>query len=175
MPLQYADLDPTTRRYAYAELERDVAAGTFTVSDRIRPNAADEYRKLLDEALRYYDDRWLEERVAPLLVDFEVRRTPSGGQTTARLPENAARVLAEGSFNHWYMRGVCARAVEEGRHVVEVYRARLSLEPRPESAELEGQRLPAAELLEQLRAPGASGPDAPPLGQPNSGLSIRLV
>lgn len=174
MPLHYENLDPTTRRYALAELERDLESGTFRAPERLRPTAAAEYQRLLSEAIRYYDDLWLEERVGELLVDFEVRRTPSGGQTTAKLPRMAARMLAEGGFNHYYMRGVCLRAIEEGRQVVEVYRARLSLEPRPESAELEGRRLPARELLDHLRGV-AELPAAAPLGQPNSGLSVRLV
>lgn len=177
MPLQYHDLDPTTRRFAIAELERDTAAGTVHVSERVRPGMHDRYGELLRSALAYYDDRWLEEQLAgeQLLVDFEPRRTASGGATTARLPESAARVLAEGDFNHYYMRGVCARAMDEGRHVVEVYRARFSAEPRTESAALEGRRLDAAELLEELRAPSEEGVAPPPLGRPNSGMSVRLV
>lgn len=174
MPLQYENLDPTTRRLAIAELDADIAADRFHVSERLRPGSVAEYQRLLREALRYYDDRWLEERLGGMLVDFEMRRTPSGGETTAKLPEAAPRMLAEHDFNRYYMRGVCLRAIEEARAVVEVYRARLSLEPRPESAELEGHRLPAAELLDQLRGrPSEAG--LPPLGRPNSGLSVRLV
>lgn len=175
MPLHYENLDPTTRRLAIAELDSDVANGTFHVSDRVRPTAVEEYRRLLREAIRYYDDLWLEERAGDLLVDFETRRTASGGQTTAKVPEMAARMLAEGDFNRYYMRGVCLRAVEEQRQVVEVYRARLSLEPRPESEELEGQRLDAKEVLDYLRGVTGSESPAARLGRPNSGLSVRLV
>jgi hypothetical protein len=175
MPLQYENLDPTTRRYALAELDRDVADQSFITSQRLRPGTVEEYQGLLREALSYYDDRWLEEQVRGLLADFETRRTPRGGQTTARLPKNAARMLAEGDFNRYYMRGLCVRAVEEQRAVVEVYRARLSARPRVESAHLEGQRLPAAELLEELRALTPQTLPAATLGRPNSGLSVRLV
>jgi len=175
MPLQYENLDPTTRRYALAELDHDLATGAFHTSERLRPSAVGEYQHLLREALRYYDDLWLEERASDLLVDFETRRTPSGGQTTAKIPQMAARMLAEGDFNRYYMRGVCLRAIDEGREVVEVYRARLSLEPRPESAELEGRRLPAREVLDHLRGLPSADPATAPLGRPNSGLSVRLV
>lgn len=175
MPLHYENLDPTTRRLAIAELDSDVANGTFHVSDRVRPTAGEEYRRLLREAIRYYDDLWLEERASDLLVDFEPRRTTSGAQTTAKVPEMASRMLAEGDFNRYYMRGVCLRAIEEQRQVVEVYRARLSLEPRRESSELEGHRLDAKEVLDYLR--GVTGNESPAarLGRPNSGLSVRLV
>jgi len=136
MPLQYESLDPTTRRFAIAELDSDLATGSYHSSERIRPTAIAEYQRYLHEALRYYDDRWLEEHASDLMVDFEPRRTRSGGQTAVKLPQMAARMLAEGDFNRYYMRGVALRASEEGRQVVEVYRARLSLEPRRESANI---------------------------------------
>jgi hypothetical protein len=175
MPLQYENLDPTTRRYAIAELDHDLSSGAFHVSERLRPEAVAEYQRLLNEALRYYDDRWLEERASDLLVESESRRTRSGGTTTARVPQMAARLLAEGDFNRYYMRGVALRAIEEGRQILEVYRARLSLEPRPESAQLEGNRVPAAEVLAHLRGPLSTDPSVSPLGRTNSGLSVRLV
>jgi hypothetical protein len=174
MPLQYANLDPVTRRGMVEELDRDLANGTVHLSPRLRPAAVDEYRSLLRDALRYYDDLWLEGRVAPLLMDFEMRRTPRGEVTTARLPEGAARVLAEGDFNRYYMRAVARRALAEGQPEVEVYRARLSLEPRAESSELEGAHIPAEQLLADLRAPAPESLAVPRLGRPNSGLSVRL-
>lgn len=175
MPLQYENLDPITRRLALAELDRDLTAGTFHVSERLRPSAVDEYQRLLRDALSYYDDRWLEERLSELLVDFETRRTRSGGTTASKIPRVAPRVLAEGDFNRYYMRGVALRAIEEGRQIVEVYRARLSVEPRPESAELDGRRLPATDVLGHLRGEGSQDPGAGLLGRTNSGLSARLV
>jgi len=175
MPLHYENLDPTTRRYALAELDDDLKSGAFHASERLRPTAIAEYQRLLHEAIRYYDDRWLEDRASDLLIDFETRQTRSGGQTTAKVPEMAARMLTEGDFNRYYMRGVALRAIEEGRQVVEVYRARLSLEPRPESTELEGHRFPAREVLDQLRGLSEAEPTIPRLGRVNSGMSIRLV
>ncbi|HST07262.1 MAG TPA: hypothetical protein VLJ83_03785 [Gemmatimonadaceae bacterium] len=175
MPLQYENLDPITRRYTVAELDQDLANGAFHISERLRPEAVGQYQRLLQEALRYYDDRWLEEHAADLIVESESRRTRSGGTTTARVPQMAARMLAEGDFNRYYMRGIALRAIEEGRQILEVYRARLSMEPRPESAQLEGQRIPAAELLDHLRGPISVDPNVAPLGRTNSGLSVRLV
>jgi hypothetical protein len=175
MPLKYDDLDPETRKFALAEFDGDVERGALTISSRIRPTKTEEYEALLREALAYYDDQWLENRVEGLVVDFELRQTPSGGTTTAKLPSYAPRVLAEGDFNRYYMRGVCARAIAEERGVVEVYRARLSAEPRPESQDLVGQRLDAATLLRELRTRYTDSDPEPALGKPNSGLSVRLV
>ena len=174
MPLQYDNLDPTTRRYAITELDADLTSAAFHASDRLRPTAIAEYQRYLHEAIRYYDDRWLEDHAQDLLVDFEHRRTRSGGTTTAKLPDMAARMLAEGDFNRYYMRGVAQRAIAENREVVEVYRARLSMEPRSESAALEGQRLPAQEVLRYLRGEPVTDPAVTALGRPNSGLSVRL-
>jgi dephospho-CoA kinase len=87
----------------------------------------------------------------------------------------ATRMLAEGDFNRYYMRGVARRAIEEGRQVVEAYRARFSLEPRVESAELEGRRLSATDVLNHLRGQTTGDPAVSALGRPNSGLSVRLV
>jgi hypothetical protein len=175
MPLQYENLDPTTRRFALTELDNDFATGVFHFSERLRVTAVADYQHLIRDAIRYYDDRWLEEHASDLLIDVEPRRTRSGGQTVAKVPQMAARMLAEGDFNRYYMRGVAARAIEEGRQVVEVYRARLSLEPRPESADVEGHRIPARDVLEHLRGPLSADPAVAPLGRTNSGLSVRLV
>jgi hypothetical protein len=71
--------------------------------------------------------------------------------------------------------GVAARAVAEGIPEVEVYRARLSAEPRAESAALEGERLSASALLEELRAATRESLSQATLGRPGSGLSIRLT
>ena len=75
MPLQYTNLDPVTRRAMVEELDRDLADGTMHLSPRLRPAAVSDYQHLLRDALRYYDDLWLEERAAPLLMDFEMRRS----------------------------------------------------------------------------------------------------
>ncbi len=86
-----------------------------------------------------------------------------------------ARACAcRGYFNQYYMRAVTLRAIAEERPEAEVYRARLSLEPRGDSSGLEGAHIPAAQLLAELRAPTAESLAAPRLGRPNSGLSVRL-
>ena len=175
MPLKYENLDPTTRRYSLAELERDIERGAVIASQRLRPGSEERYRELLREALKYYDDQWLEERVTELLEPTEQRSTRTGGRTRVKMPANAARLLAEGDFNRYYMRGVSARALAEGRREVEVYRARLSERPRAASVAIEGERLPAAEVLEELRGLAADNRTGARLSQPNSGMSVRLA
>jgi hypothetical protein len=172
MPLRYESLDPTTRRFAQAELQHDIQHERLRAPERLRRIYAADYPKLLEKSIKYYDDLWLEQQLEERLVDVELRRTPKGGRTAARVPENAARLIAEGAFNHYYMRGLCARAMAEDGCEVEVYRARLSMTPRDESSELEGRRLPPSEMLQELRT---SRRQAAFLGKPGSGLSVRLV
>ena len=84
MPLQYENLDPTTRRYAIAELDHDLSTGAFHVSERLRPEAVAEYERRLHEALRYYDDRWLEEHA------FESLRQMQGSMSLLRCSDPAS-------------------------------------------------------------------------------------
>ena len=175
MPLQYENLDPVTRRFALEELDRDIQDGSFHASERLKKESVEEYQHLLGDAIRYYDDRWLEERVEDLVVEVEPRRTRSGQAINVKVPEMAVRMLTEGDFNRYYMRGISQRAIDEGRGVIEVYRARLSLDARPESAQLEGSRLPPEDVLAWLRGERSEDSPATGLGRPNSGLSVRLV
>ena len=50
MPLQYENLDPTTRRYAIIELDRDLSTSAFHTSERLRPESVAEYQRLLQES-----------------------------------------------------------------------------------------------------------------------------
>jgi hypothetical protein len=175
MGFEFANLDETTRRYMLQELEHDLAQGTLYLSPRLSPEGRASYPDLLAEALRTHDDSWLAEQLRRRgdLNPYEERHTAEGDLVTARLPANAPEVLAGDDFNRFYMRGLCARALAEGVGVVEVYRGRASAQPRPESQALIGQSLPAADLLEDLRA----WPRPPVLGIPtgfNSGLTLRL-
>src|SRR6185503_10149663 len=113
MPLHYENLDPVTRRFALEELDRDIQHGTFHASGRLKPESVNEYQNLLRDAIRYYDDRWLEERVDDLVVEVEPRRTRTGEAINVRVPEMAVRMLTEGDFNRYYMRGISQRAIDE--------------------------------------------------------------
>lgn len=91
-----------------------------------------------------------------------------------KVPINAPQRLAEGEFNRFYIRGLCLRALDEGKSTVVVYRARHSSSPRLESEELIGSAFDAKALLEDLReSPGVDTALGLPPG-PNSGLSARL-
>jgi hypothetical protein len=105
---------------------------------------------------------------------MEERKKPTGGFTSAKVPVNAAEILAEGEFNRFYARGLCLRAVAEGIDKVVVYRGKEVLNPRPESEALLGKHFPVEELLQDLRQHiGTDTALGLPAG-PNSGLRVRF-
>jgi hypothetical protein len=130
---------------------------------------------LLRAACERYNDDWLEGqlRMKGCMTATHIRRTPKGGLTTASVPVTAPQTFAEGEFNRFYARGLCSRAIEENISHVEVYRGKLVQNPRPESEAKIGERLPAKELLNDLR--NAQGVE-PCLGipLPNSGLTFKI-
>ena len=71
-------------------------------------------------------------------------------------------------------RALCRRAIEDGIGELIVYRARPTVNPRPESEALVETTVDPAELLADLRAhPGEATALGIPAG-PNSGISVRL-
>ena len=103
-----------------------------------------------------------------------VKATPSGGTTVARVPRTAPQTFAEGEFNRFYLRGLCLRALDEGKRI-EAYRAKTVTAPRPASLMLVGTKFDPKRLLADLRAhQGIETALGLPVG-PNSGLSGKLV
>jgi len=176
MPLDYENLDERTRQFMLQELDLDVSRESLYMSPRLNERGAENYPSLLRVALGRHDDAWLadELRRGGCLEAFEQRKTRGGGFTTAKVTVTAPETLAEGEFNRFYVRGLCARAIEEGITEVEVYRGKRVKQPRPESQAKIGKMIPAKALLEDLReSPGVEPALGLPPG-PNSGLTIRL-
>ena len=177
MGIHYENLDEKVRDFMLRELELDVRSGTLYISPRLTEAGASAWSDLLREAFEKYDDNWLAAtlRSKGFIRSTEQRRKPNGGITTAKVPRNAPETLAEGEFNRFYIRGLCAYVIEMGGTEVEVYRGKHVSSPRPESQAMIGQRLPAQKLLEDLRtSPGVEPALGLPPG-PNSGLTVRRM
>jgi hypothetical protein len=175
MSIRYESLDAAVRRAMVHELERDQAAGTLYISPRLTGAGAQAWPEILREAFESHDDSWIAAtlRTRGLMRAEEQRRKPKGGFTTAQVPHTAPDTLAEGEYNRFYARGLCAHVVDSGGAEVEVYRGKDVQNPRPESQAMIGRRLPAQNLLDDLRT--AQGVE-PALGLPpgpNSGLTVR--
>jgi hypothetical protein len=175
MALNLVDLDDVTRPYMLSELDRDLAEDKLYVGKYLSQVGIEKYPVLLREAIERGTDESLADALsAPgMFMSHYQRRKQSGGFSQAKVPYTANKTLAEGEFNRFYLRGLCKRAIDKKVHI-EVYRARESSNPRPESQSLIGANLDPATLLEDLREnTGVDTALGLPPG-PNSGLSGRM-
>jgi hypothetical protein len=176
MALIYHDLDEATRQLMLQEMAADVLRGTVQLSKWLTSAGRNHWVELLSRAIENGDDVALacELRRHGYVRQYQICHR-NGRPYQARVPHTAPDTLAEGDFNHYYCRAICRRSLDEGKGVVEVYRAKAVSEPRPRSQQMLGALVDAQRLLDDLRThPG--GIDAAlgiPSG-PNSGLSVRL-
>lgn len=170
MGLRYDNLDDSTREYMLAEFERDLEQDNLYFSVRLSPDGIQDWPEMMKTALAEGTDESLAAEIAKpgRLNPHDIRQGKP-----IKMNKMAHITLGEGEFNRFYIRGVCRRAIDEGRQVV-ACRARFSSEPRSSSLAVDGKEFAPALLLEDLRAhPGTE----PQLGfpGPNSGMSIRLA
>lgn len=176
MSLYYHNLDERTRQLMLEEMDYDINNNQLHISPFLSGQGQHDYPNLLREAIQSGSDETLEKslRTHRRMNRALPRRKPEGGYMIAAAPANAARILAEGEFNRFYIRALARRAIEDGIQELIIFRARPSNNPRPESEALVETTLSPEDLLADLRA----HPDQPPaLGVPsgpNSGLSVRL-
>ncbi|HEU5253508.1 MAG TPA: hypothetical protein VFU16_09320 [Solirubrobacterales bacterium] len=177
MALNLESLDEITRRHMLAELDRDEGQrGSPYISERLSPQGVAAYPNAIREAIANGDDTTLQavlEEPGMLNSHDKSYVSKNGKLVTPKMNVRAPQTLAEGEFNRYYVRGLCARLCAEGGGNVEVYRARKSSWERPESQALIGTQIDANELLEDLRS--HIGEEPALLPDVNSGLSIRLI
>jgi len=112
MGIYYKNLDGECRQFMLEELNKDATAGTLYISPRLNEIGLENWKIILEEAIRNHDDVWLENklRAENYMKDQEQRRKPTGGFTIAKVPVTAPEMLAEGEFNRFYARGLCLKA-----------------------------------------------------------------
>lgn len=166
----FDELSQSTRVYMLQELDLDEAASGPYMSSRFTSEGREQYAALLRSALTDGSPETLYEALNERGI-LEVSETLASG-LIKKVPSNAAQLLADSEFNRYYVRGVC-RAASDGDDdaEVEVYRARVSSKPRPESEDLVGSTVSAKQLLDLLRKAVADPSIAIP--QVGSGLSVR--
>ncbi len=172
----FVNLDETTRKYMLAAIEDADRIGNIYYSTRFNDAGRREWLWLLKHAAQEHNEQWLAEQVESnhLLRELEGGRTPRGNYSVKHIPQEAAAdTLAEGQFNRFYMLGLAKRAKAEGITHLEVYRARPTSSPRPESEEMIGKLIPVDEVEDQLRDTKASLKS--PLLQIRSGISLKLL
>ncbi len=176
MGIYYKNLDDKTREFMLKELEMDIKQENIYISPRLNDVGQSNWISLLKKAISHYNDDWLASKLKVMgcMNTHEIRKTSTGKIIKAKVPVNAPETLAEGEFNRYYARGLCARALKEGINEVVVYRGREVGNPRVESQQKIGQKVSVRDLLEDLRrSPGVEPALGIPPG-PNSGLTICL-
>ncbi len=170
----FVDLDDKTRSYMLKAIEDAERNGQIYYSSRFNAAGKEQWLGLLEEAAREHNEHWLayELEARRLMKEFEVSERPIGRYSIKHVPHTSAETLAEGQFNRFYMLGLCLRAEADGIRELEVYRAKETSSPRPESEALIGTKI-APEILEaELRDSQQSFKSL--LIQPNSGISLKL-
>ena len=175
MPLNLANLDACTRQFMLEELEADLANGTLYQSPQLSEAGRLLYLQLLRAALASGTEASFAEALRS-----QQAVTPPGRWQHAREvgPEEAlasvTERLAEREFHRFYIRGLCRRALDQGVHALEVYRAKPAESGRATAEAMIGIRITATALLEDLSGVFRSWP---PHGLPqcrDPGLSVRL-
>ena len=168
----FENLDEATRRYMLLEIEDAIRSSRLNFSKRFNAAGVVCYPQLLRDAAATGTEATL--AAALVAHDCFLSHLPAT-DPPRKVPANAALLFAEREFNAFYMRGLCHRAIGAGCPV-QVYRAKPSATPRPNSEILEGQTADPKRLLLDLRHSidgKNTGLGLPP--GPNSGLSIRLA
>jgi hypothetical protein len=176
MGLNLEDLDDETRKYMLEEIDMDTASDKIYRSSYLGQRIQGNWPDMIRHAAQTGNDDSLaaELRRPGALNRTTQRRTPRGGMTTARVPYNAAEVLAESEFNRYYVRGLCRRATVNGIPRLEVYRAKHVVEARPESQARIGLLVdPEVVLIDVRASTGVEAALGIPPG-PGSGISIRI-
>lgn len=175
MGIRYESLDTEVRQYMIREVEHDIMNALLYISPRLTEMGAEAWPQILLEACEQHDDNWIAGmlRTRNLLRTHEERRTPKGGITLAKVPNTAADTLAEGEFNRFYARGLCAHILGSGGTEVQAYRGKEVENPRLESQAMIGRLLSAQAVLNDLRSSMGVEPALGLPPGPNSGLSIR--
>ncbi len=170
MGLNYLSLSQTTREFMVDEFNSDINSDSCYTSTRFHEVGKDCYLKIMPKHLSEGDDNSLAEDLRNSDC-FNTHETDKNGKEK-KVPVTAAQIFAEGEFNRFYMRAVSLRAISEDLSI-EVYRARHSENPSPESEALIGKTLDPQILLRDLR--DCKGIETTlGLPRPNSGLSVKI-
>jgi len=155
MPMDFRDLDETTRRHMVEALEEDEAAGVRW-SRLLNGRGLELYPQLMREAIRGGNEETLE----AALTDGSLWRERDGGGK--RVPVKASsRQLAVTEFGIMYTRGLCRRLKAEGETQCRIYRAGRGARMCHECTSWEGKLVDIDELLSNHRRYGGPGPRVP--------------
>ena len=176
MPLRHQNLDTLTRHFMMAEVELDIEAGCLTYSNVLTDQGIRDWPDLLRTATATGNDVTLTKDLRSHSRTRNIcRRTKVNGDFHwVRVTPAQVTKLANATFNHFYVRGLCRRALFEELEELVVYRAAQVDTPRPGANRKVGSLVEPAGVLERLKSgqclEAALGlPD-----KPHSGLSLAI-
>jgi hypothetical protein len=171
MGLSYLSLDQTTRELMVEEFKSDIKSDSCYTSTRFHQVGKDCYFQIMPGHLEKGSDDSLAQDLKANDC-FNMHETDKNGKQK-KVPVTAPQTFAEGEFNRFYMRALSVRSISED-FSIEVYRARYSENPSPESEAMIGKILNSEVLLRDLR--DCKGIETTlGLPRPNSGLSIKVA
>lgn len=172
----FPDLNDEIRALMLDELEQDLANGRLYVGVRLNEDGVHVWPDALADAIRTGDEQTLAATLGLPGGTFirAVEPDPRKRGVSKSVRSDAAVLLAQGEFNRFYIRAVCRAAVDRGEEV-EVYRARYSANPSPETEARVGQRLDPQPVLDDLRVSQGIEPALGIPSHPGSGMSVRLI
>lgn len=165
----FLNLDEETRQLMHSEIKLDSEQQNLYISERLNDIGHRNYESYLIKSVLSGDEESLEQ-----LLDINTHFNPIylRQEKPVRMPSNASTLLSQSEFNRYYIRAICLRAINIGKDVVQIYRARESSWSRPESEAKIGKFILAKDLLEDLR--NSIGKEPTLFPEINSGLSIKL-
>ena len=174
MKFNFENLDKETRQIMLDEIKQDISNKRLYFSNYFNSSGEQLYPDLLQESAKNGDEQTL----AAILktrgcFKAQTERKTKSGVSLVKVPETANETVAQGEFNRFYIRSLCVRAIAAGKQL-EIYRARQSENPRPESEMAIGENIDASKLLSDLRS-NIGVETAFGIPGINSGLTVKLV
>lgn len=150
MPMHYADMCDELRSLMIDEIEID--GGAIYHSAYFTEAGAAAWKELLQAACQSGDDASLASQLGATHLKTHHSYLRQGRPVNARVPETAAKTIAESNFSRFYLRALCRMALAKGISTVVGYRAMDVERPRPGSQEKIGVAFDAETVLVDLRA-----------------------
>ena len=162
----FLNLNEGIRRLMLSEVQHDNARRKFFFSPRFNANG----RKIYMDALKAALTSGSEETLQAALEDGEnFNMWEAQGK---KVSNNIAANFAQSEFNHYYVRAICAKAIELKKPTVEVYRAYPTASKKHKSDLKIGIHIKPERLLEDMRK--NVGSPSTVLPELTAGLSIKL-
>ena len=136
--MKFEDLDDETRKWMLVEFEAEENNEPYRPT-RLNDVGLRKFAEIMRRAIQTGDIQSMEAEISSDYLQSSELRTRNGKTFSAKVPDDAAHVIAHGEFTTWYTRGLARRLIEEGAKTCEIYRAETASDPRCDCSRLEGE------------------------------------